>query len=221
MKIKETRDSIILTWDMDSKKDVDAAINQYYIYIRKGWWPKEGYSHQLTDSFLGTMPRSFFRNYNEIHLIDWLPSMLTFSDSGTNLDEYIHILADWGFSPCLSTRRIGKKAFFRFHVDRARNFWADHKDAHTAATNAIKLWKRAGRPLFEPLDTGAAPSEEKVVTKLLHLTSISPNFVHALVGYLGNKHSSKCLDNRNDRLVVARSVIKFINKNIRCAGNWK
>lgn len=219
MKIKETRDSIILTWDADSKKDVDAAINQYYIYIRKGWWPKGEYSHQLTDSSLGTMPRSFFCNYNEIHLADWLSNLL--SDSGTNLDEYIHILADWGFSPCLSTRGIGKKAFFRFHVDRARNFWADHRNAHTAAVNAIKLWKRAGRPLFEPLDTGAAPSEEKVVTKLLRLTNISPNFAHKLVGHFHEKLSSKCLDNRNDRLVVARSVIKFINKNIRCAGNWK
>ena len=223
MKIKETRDSVILTWDRDSKKDVAAAIYQYYIYIRKGWYPRGPYLHQITNDQYGTMPKSFFRNYEQIDFVDLLSPPL----QRLTLDDYIHMLTDWGFNPCLSTRGIGKKAFFRFHVDRARNFWADHKNALTAAVNAIKLWKRAGRPLFEPLDTGDAPSEEAppqviVARRLARLIRISPNFASALVAHLHEKLSSKCLDNEEERITVARSVIKFINNNLKSrAGVWK
>lgn len=218
MKIKETRDYVLITWDSKSKEDIDKAIEQYYIYIRKGWWPRGAYIHNITNDQYGTMPRSFFRNYDQVDFEDLLSPL---NDNAT-LDEYIHVLTDWGFSPCLSTRGIGKKTFYRFHVDRARNFWADHKNAYTAAVNAIKLWKKAGRPLFEPLDTGAEPAKEKVIIKLLHLTSISPKFARKLVDHFHEKLSSMCLDNKNERLAVARSVIKFINNNLKDgAGIWK
>jgi hypothetical protein len=220
MDVSETRDSVILTWNRDSKEDVDEAIKQYSIYLRKGWWPEGNSCYAMTDACEGTIPRSYFRASAELHMGDYLSGEL--KSGNTSLEEWIHLLVMWGFSPCLSTRGIGKKVFFRFHVDRARNFWADHKNAQTAAINALKLWKKAGRPLFEPLDTGAAPSEEKVVTKTLRLTSISPNFTPALVAHLHEKHSGKCLDNEKERKEVARSVIKFINGNLKTrAGVWK
>jgi len=220
MKIKETRDRIVLTWDNTSKQDIDDVIKQYYIYIRKGWWPAGTYTYQMAAGKYGNMPKRFFQNNDELHLMDFLSTELL--SSNTCMEEYIQILTEWGFSPCLSTRGIGKKAFYRFHVDRARNFWADHKNAYYAMIHAIKLWMKAGRPLFEPLDTGAAPSEEKVIIKPLRLTRISAKFATALSAYFAKTLSGKCLDNKYEQHFVARSVIKFINDNLNTkAGVWK
>ena len=209
MKIKESKYSIHLTWDKTSKKDIADAMEQYYIYIRKFWWPGT-MVWSLSDYQLGTMPKSFFQREDELYLEDLLPSML---NESLTLDEIIHQLADQGFSPCISTRGIGKKAFFRFHVDRARNYWADHKNIYTAAINALKLWKRAGRPIFPPLDTGEPPSEEAPPRKL-RLIKLGPVYVKLVNAYLRHQHNGSCIDVASERNSVAKGVVAFINKHL-------
>jgi hypothetical protein len=67
-----------------------------------------------------------------------------------------------------------------------------------------------------------APPQVIVARRLARLTRISPNFAPALVAHLREKLSSKCLDNEEERITVARSVIKFINNNLKSrAGVWK
>jgi hypothetical protein len=207
MKIKENRDNVLITWDSKSKEDIDKAIEQYYIYIRKGWWPRGAYSNSLTNSQYGTMPRSFFKNYNQVDFVDYLSSELAIH---TPLDELICMLTDWGFSPCLSTRGIGKKAYYRFHVDRARNFWADHKNAYTAAVNAIKLWKKAGRPLFEPLDTGNAPSEEPPPFDASQLMTAIQKYLelHSDLGEAGIK-------------ILMTGMVETLDASLKKSGAWK
>jgi hypothetical protein len=58
--------------------------------------------------------------------------------------------------------------------------------------------------------------------RLAKLTRIAPNFDTALVAHFREELSSMCLDNDEERLNVARSVIKFSNNNLKTrAGVWK